>query len=546
MSTPAISAPELRAALLKGSGGSSGGGSGDDHEIALVDVREGGSFGRRHILLAINLPLSRLELELRRLIPRADTRIVICDGNDGLAARAAETLSAAGYDNLAILQDGIDGWAKAGFEVFSGLNVPSKAFGEIVEHRYGTPNITSEDVKAKLARGDDLVILDSRPMDEFKFMNIPGGIDVPGAELAYRVHDLAPDSDTFVVVNCAGRTRSIIGCQSLVNAGIPNQVAALTNGTMGWHLAGYGLEHGAERRYGPVTETGLARARESAARAAARFGVKRIDSAGLRAWREERDHRGLFVIDVRSPEEFLQGHLPDAQPAPGGQLVQSTDQFIGVRAARIVLVDDTEVRATMTASWLNQMGYPDVHVLAGGLDGHELVAGPYRPARPEVDRAQVGLITAADLRDSPEGSVVVDVGSSLAFRQGHIPGAWWASRARIAGGAEKLPDAARTVVTSGGGGDLARLAARDLSELLAGEVVALAGGTASWTGLGLPLEQGLAQAATENDDVFERPYDQEQNVEAAMNAYLTWEIALVEQLERDGTLIFPEFPDANP
>src|SRR3546814_14009942 len=94
-------------------------------------------------------------------------------------------------------------------------------------------------------------------MDEYHKMNIPGGIDVPGAELVYRVRDLAPDPDTLVVVNCAGRTRSIIGCQSLINADLPNKVMALRNGTMGWHLAGLDVERGAQRQCGPVSDEAL-------------------------------------------------------------------------------------------------------------------------------------------------------------------------------------------------------------------------------------------------------------------------------------------------
>ena len=78
-------------------------------------------------------------------------------------------------------------------------------------------------------------------------MSIPTGISVPGAELVLRARELAPRPETTLIVNCAGRTRSIIGTQSLVNAGIPNPVYALRNGTIGWTLAGQELEHGRSR-----------------------------------------------------------------------------------------------------------------------------------------------------------------------------------------------------------------------------------------------------------------------------------------------------------
>ncbi|HZA67281.1 MAG TPA: rhodanese-like domain-containing protein, partial [Geminicoccaceae bacterium] len=217
-----------------------------DHEgeIALLDVREQGVFARGHILLASNAPASRLEIEVPRLVPRRGAPVVLCDGGDGLALRAARTLCRFGYRDLAVLDGGIAAWRAAGYALFEGIHVPSKAFGEFVEATWGTPHLSALELSRLRDAGRDVVVLDSRPMSEYRHMSIPGGIDVPGAELVHRIHDLAPDPDTLVVVNCAGRTRSIIGAQSLINAGIANPVMALENGTMGWTLAGCELEHG--------------------------------------------------------------------------------------------------------------------------------------------------------------------------------------------------------------------------------------------------------------------------------------------------------------
>ena len=231
----AISAEALREAL-----------EGED-ELAIIDFREEGSFAPAHLLHACNVPLSRLELEIRGLVPRVETRIVATDNGEGLAERGAARLREFGYTNIVLFANGVEAWRRAGYEVFSGFNVPSKAFGEYVEHAYDTPSVSAEELRELLDGSDPVVVLDSRPMDEFRNMNIPTGTCCPGAELVYRVHDLAPSPETTVIVNCAGRTRSIIGAQSLINAGIPNRVAALRNGTMGWHLAGLQLERGNER-----------------------------------------------------------------------------------------------------------------------------------------------------------------------------------------------------------------------------------------------------------------------------------------------------------
>src|SRR5256714_13006337 len=235
----------------------------DGAELALLDVREERIFSESHLLFARSVPLSRLELRMARLVPRRATRIVLVDDADGLAERAAKVLGGVGYSNLHILDGGNAAWKAAGFELFSGVNVPSKAFGEFIEHESGTPSITAEELNALMRSGIDMVVLDSRPFDEYSRVSIPTGVNVPGAELVLRVHEMAPKPDTLVVVNCAGRTRSIIGAQSLINAGVPNKVVALRNGTMGWSLAGFKPDSGQSRRAPAVSHGALAWAKSA-------------------------------------------------------------------------------------------------------------------------------------------------------------------------------------------------------------------------------------------------------------------------------------------
>lgn len=524
-----IDASRLHAALL------------DDEELALLDLREQGVFGHSHILLATNLPLSKLELRIADLVPRRGTRIVLCDGNEGLVERAAARLRDFGYDNLARLTGGVAAWGAAGYELFSGINVPSKVFGEYVEHHFGTPSISAEELKALSQYSEDLVILDSRPMDEFQAMSIPGGIDTPGAELVYRVKDLAPDPETMVVVNCAGRTRSIIGCQSLINAGVPNRVVALRNGTMGWHLAGFELAHGERRSFGPVSRDGLDWSKAAAARVAERFGVRSISRATLEAWQAESTQRTLYLLDVRDPQDFQAGHIGGSLNAPGGQLVQGTDRWVAVRNGRVVLIDDSGVRARMTASWLVQMGLPDVYVLEESVESFPLETGRGPHAAPAIPSGRATFMTPEEVADRGPDGLVLDLGPSLDHRAGHVPGARWGMRSRLEDSLATLSQAARLIVTSDDG-RLATLAAAELADRLPMPVCALEGGTAAWRALGLPLERGMAAPLHPEEDVYHRPYDREEKVEEAMNAYLDWEIALIEQIKRDGTLTFPEFP----
>jgi len=509
----------------------------DGGELALLDMREELIFSRGHLLHARSLPLSRLELRVRALMPRPATRIVLIDDDDGLAQRAAGVLARLGYSDLAFLDGGIAAWTSAGFELFSGINVPSKAFGEFVEHADGTPNIGAEELEKMLRERADVVVLDSRPFDEYSRMSIPTGTDVPGAELVLRARDLAPSPDTTIVVNCAGRTRSIIGAQSLINAGVPNKVMALRNGTMGWNLAGFTCDSGQTRRAPNPSANTLAWARSAAGRVADRFGVRRIDGAELERLRKD-SARTLYVFDVRDPDEYAAGHVASSVSAPGGQLVQATDHYVGTLGARIVLIDDKEVRALMTASWLRQMGFRDVFVLA--QSGAERAAPrddvPGLGQRPDLAIDAAGL---ADLR-ARGTATVIDLSLSRTFRRGHIPGAWFAIRARLDRAIKAVPASDCFVLTSEDG-RLADLAALELATLTDRPVRYLQGGNAAWEAAGHALTTEDANMADEPVDVWLRPYERAGGVSAAMVEYLTWETDLPERIARDGTADFAQF-----
>ena len=519
--------PEALKSLLLGSA-----------EFALIDVREQGVFSEAHLLFAVCIPLSQLELSVGDLVPRRETPIVLVDESDDAQADviAAARLAQFGYSDVRRLAGGIAGWRAAGFELFSGVNVPSKAFGEFVETTYDTPRLPADEVKALLDAGEDMVIVDSRPYEEFHRMSIPSGVDMPGAELVYRIHDHAPNPDTLVVVNCAGRTRSIIGAQSLINAGIPNRVVALKDGTMGWHLAGHELAHGETEEAAAPSEAGLAAARAAAARVAERFGVRTASAATVRAWREEAD-RTTYLLDVRSPGEYADSHRRGFRNAPGGQLVQATDEYVAVKNARLVLADDVGVRATMTASWLIQMGWTDVWV-ADPDDPAEVEQGVPTPTVLGV----VGdaSISTAALEAALERSLVIDLGPSTRFAQRHIPGAVWCPRARLAQALDLLEGQAQVVLTSPDG-LLARLALAEARSLTEIDVHALEGGTDRWLAEARTTEAGIDRAVGETNDVWYKPYEHRAAQEKFMRDYLTWEVALVEQLERDGTTQFRTF-----
>ena len=482
----------------------------DGGEIALLDSREEGVFGKRHLLLASCVPLSRLELLVDDLVPRHTARIVWCNDGDGSALLAARRMAS------------------------FGVHVPSKAFAEVVEHEAGTPWTSAPDLKALIDSGGDIAIFDSRSYEEYHNNSIPGAISVPGAELVYRFTDLVPSPETTIIVNCGGRTRSIIGAQALRNAGFRNRIMSLKDGTMAWHLAGFDVVHGATRRPPDVSAAGLESATEAATRVAERCGIRRIDRAALAAWRADSDHRTLYVLDVRTPEEYEAGHLDVARSAPGGQLVQETDAHIATWNARVVLVDDNGIRATMTASWLKQMGWNDVAVLVAGPGEGNWVTGPHRPRVLGLDGIPPATIEPAALRErlSDDTAVVVDLDTSRRYAQAHIPGAWFAIRSRLPADLGKVPKAGAIVLTSPDGA-LARLAAAELAGGIGVPVMALAGGTKAWKAAGFPLESGATNMASAPDDVVLSARERGQGREEAMREYLAWEINLVNDMASD-------------
>jgi rhodanese-related sulfurtransferase/predicted metal-dependent enzyme (double-stranded beta helix superfamily) len=530
---PYVDAPALRAMLE------------DGEELAILDVREGGVFARSHLLAASNVPLSRLELMAPMLLPRKDVRIVLADDDQSLAQRAAAVLRRHGYLNLAVLAGGVAAWGAAGYELFSGTNVPSKAFGELVEHAQDTPRIDAEVLKRWQDEGRDVVVLDSRPMDEYRMMSIPGAMDCPGAELVYRVPALLKSPQATVVVNCAGRTRSIIGAQSLRNAGLKNPVVALKNGTMGWHLAGFQVVKGKANLAPAPQGEALAAAQALAREVAERYGVQFVDRASLERMRGERS-RTTYVFDVRLPEDYAAGHLTGSLNAPGGQLVQATDTYAAVRNARVVLVDRDAVQAVMTAHWLGQMGWTEVHVLRDGLAGALETGTGAVPGLGEAALDARSISPAALKEALARGGVeAIDVGESLRYRKARIPGAWYAMRSRLAECLARFAkDAPLAFVCADG--RLSRYAAQDALALGYSRACYLAGGAAAWNQAGFatekPLADGDPRLLTATEDVWYRPYDRARGVEEAMQQYLTWEVNLLAQLEREPYMRFDVRP----
>ena len=502
-------------------------------EIALLDIREEAIHAQAHPLFAANFPLTRLEVDAFAKLPNQAVCVVTIDSGEGLAEIAAKRLIDLGYSQVSIFQGGISAWAAAGGELFKDVNVPSKSFGEFVEAHCHTPSLSAEEVKALLDADEDVVVVDVRRYDEFHTMSIPKAISVPGAELVLRVPELAYRPSTRVIVNCAGRTRSIIGTQSLINAGIPNPVSALRNGTIGWTLAGQQLNSGSSARFPEVSEETCRIALGRSRAVADLAGVLRVSLQEVAHWRSDKS-RTTYLFDPRPLEEYYDRHLPGFRPAPGGQLVQETEMFAPVRGARIVLADVRGVRANMTASWLAQMGW-EVAVIDRLGEADLTECGKWPALLPDIP--QVDWINAVDLDQQLRSShppVVIDLRPYAQYIDGHIPSAWFAIRSEFFEAIKKIPYSHQMVLTATEE-PIACFAAKEITAMRSCQLKVLRGGLAAWKAAGCPIESGSSYLASPPIDRYRRPYEGTSVAPAAMQAYLDWEFGLVAQLERDGT-----------
>lgn len=502
----------------------------DGGELAFLDVREAGEFGEGHPLLAVPCAYSTLEARVGALVPRRAVRVLLVDGGDGVARRAAMVLEDLGYGCVMTLDGGAPAWAMAGYTLFKGVNVPSKTLGELAEHAWHPATIDAATLKRWQDEGHDFGFFDVRPPTEYAKMRVPGATCLPNGELAHRFGVAVDDPAAPVVVTCAGRTRGIVGALNLRLAGIDQPVYALENGTQGWQLAGYALERGNTAAPFPALDDGGAAAARSRADALiSRYDIPVVDAETVTSWRAD-GTRTTYLFDLRTPEEITANPAPAFVPVLSGQLVQATDQWVGVRHARLVLLDDLGLRGAITAFWLRQLGYT---VAVARLDGAlmELPASQ-AAALPPLDR--IGADDALGKVRAGRGQLL-DLRGSQDFRRSHVAGARWGIRPRL--GRLRL-DLAKPVYMIGAD-EVCTLAAKDLAALGATEVRAVQGGQQALIEAGAVLETcsdtpGDAEAI----DFLRFVHDRHDGNLESSRRYLAWEQGLIAQLDADERAAF--------
>jgi len=501
-----------------------------ERDWALFDIREQGEAHAGHIPTATFLPRRLIETRIGELVPDCATRIVIYDsgthptlGTDSRAELACEALRSCGYPNVTVLEGGFSAWTASGGQVSRGFNVPSKAFGEKVLVEDKVPTIKPEELELALRAELAPMVCDVRTEGEYRHHHLSGAVSTPGFDLAGHLPGFE-ENHPFVVINCAGRTRSIIATATARKLGC-DTARGLENGTMGWQIAGLSVTKDNSVAPAPVRHAKIIGRAEELADA---VGVERVSVTDLAEAIETK--ASPYIFDLRSLAVFIEGHIPGAIAVPGGQLIQRTDDFAAVPGHRIVIIDNSCGQAPLAGYWLKRMGFPRVSYLVQGHTGWAQAGLPMQSGRRAefADTAQDDPRIVARhseemvLSNLEESHCILDVRTSREFAAAHMAGARWAPRGWLEHAAAPLLGH-RTPLLVARDKRQALLAGAQLIKLGFPRVELVADGMVGWRAADGPVASGLDMATPYAPDLVEPPYAKGTD---EMKAYIDWEIAL--------------------
>lgn len=330
----------------------------DGAELAILDLRSKEDHtGYGQPLFGKNLPADDLLEQIHLYVPRKGVRTVLVDGGDGRGADFASTLYDQGWEHIHALTGGFPAWLESGEAPGRALDIAGKDFSLAVKAERNTPAVTVQELKERREKGEDIIVIDTRTVPEFTRNHVPGAVNIPAAELLLRFSETVPSAETQIVVSCAGLPRAILGAQTLIDAGVANNVAYLEDGTAAWRRAGWELEEGLTAKYGPATDESRQFGRDHVAKFSTADRIPTIDLETAQQWAADPE-RTTYLLDVRTPEEYAAGHIPGTLSSEGGQLVGLSSRTIATRGARIVLIDDLDgIRAQTVAHWLSRRNF---------------------------------------------------------------------------------------------------------------------------------------------------------------------------------------------
>ena len=370
----------------------------DGDEIALIDVREPAEFSQGHLWLANNLPASTIALSIQRFVPRRTTRIIIVDNCEGAAHEAVSALQPLGYDQLYILEYGIEAWVDAGYNIIKGDYVIAHSLGYFLHSQYQLETVTPLELKTRKQRGEEFLIIDTRAESDYQDVTIDESINIPAAEVIHRLPKLVSNDETTVVIHCAGITRAALGVLAALNSGVPNPILSLVDGTRGWAMLGEQLVHGkksitsSEHGHKGCGDKSLSS--KAATKLAHEYNLEYQSYKDIEPWKCNNPHRTCYLIDVRSSDEYIDEHYPQTLSIPGGELAGMTIDHLATRNARLCLFADPDcARAELTASWMLQQGWSDIVIINDWRSAPKLESGEEKSSWPIKQQDQKNMKT---------------------------------------------------------------------------------------------------------------------------------------------------------
>lgn len=107
--------------------------------------------------------------------------------------------------------------------------------------------ITREELKSRLDRGEDLVLVEALPEDQYRHAHLPGAVNLPPGQVGESASELLPDKDTEIIVYCADPPcpHSEETARELAEMGYED-VKDYVEGKVGWMRAGLPVERDGE------------------------------------------------------------------------------------------------------------------------------------------------------------------------------------------------------------------------------------------------------------------------------------------------------------
>jgi hydroxyacylglutathione hydrolase len=203
------------------------------------------------------------------------------------------------------------------------------------------PTITTEELKEKIDRNEDIVIIDIQTVDNYLKKHIPNALSIPQEDLVKRYKELPKDKE--IIVTSAGEKVDTCdtctqGARALISFGFSN-IKNFKEGVLGWESKGYAVIAGNEVTY------------------------KNIDVDGLKLKID--DQENVLIIDIRDEEEFNKEHIKGAIYMPFENIISRKDDLS--KEKEIIIYDKAGYRSKLVTESLVKEGFLSATNLLDGF-----------------------------------------------------------------------------------------------------------------------------------------------------------------------------------